>query len=118
MTLGTPFLSSRLEAGVIADRSGFFPPVVPLTFFGGGVTTSLSVTGALSAGDLKAGERAAEAEIFGTLSDAADAIFGLAKPLDSSRLADGRGRLLSEILQKLWKSFNRRLNRNLTIRDF
>jgi len=114
-TLGTPFLSSRLEAGVMAARSSFFPPVVvmPLVFFGGGVTTSFSVAGTLGAGDLNAGERAVE--IFGTLSDP-DAVLSFAAPLDSSRLADGRERLLN--LQRLWKSFNRRLNRNFTIRDF
>jgi hypothetical protein len=37
--------------------SGLFPAVVPFPFLGDGVTTSLSLGGALSAGDLNAGDR-------------------------------------------------------------
>jgi hypothetical protein len=99
--------------------SGLFPAVDPFAFLGGGVTTSLSFAGALiAAGDLNAGDRVLAAlagfdEDDGTRDPVAALCF--VDPFSSSVW---RGRLLSEILQKPWKSFSRLLNRSLTIFDF
>jgi hypothetical protein len=92
--------------------------VDPFAFLGGGVTTSLSFAGALSAaGDLNAGDRVLAA-LAGFDDDATrdpGAALCFVDPFSSSVW---RGRLLSEILQKPWKSFSRLLKRSLTTLDF
>lgn len=121
--LENPFLlSSRLEAGVMTSpppSSDFFP-AGPVVAFLGGVTTSLSLAGgALTAGDLNAGERAVADAAFETFKDPVAALRPAAElevPFSSwvcrERLLGGANSLI-----RVWKSFSRLLNLSLTTRD-